>query len=227
MSPTGSAVSGVRDGIVAQGESESRYPQTLIPQGADDLTQSPPPQDGVSAKSKKIKTKNKKGSARKKTKFGDEKMVVEDFDSVDDFEKASFREVWQTCCVHSLGEWGRIAAAIILLFICAYFFIVGIELVNASAQVMAGCKAGQIFGEITNPLTALMIGILATAMIHSSGATTAIVVALVEASVLTISQGIYMVMGANIGTTVRSKCINPGAFPFTPCHILLTRCTVH
>jgi solute carrier family 34 (sodium-dependent phosphate cotransporter) len=82
------------------------------------------------------------------------------------------------------------------LLVCVYFFMVGIDLLGTSAQVMAGCKAGEIFGASSNPLTALMIGILVTVLLQSSGTTTGIIVALVEANVLTTAEGIYLVMGA-------------------------------
>jgi len=45
-----------------------------------------------------------------------------------------------------------------------------------------------------------MMSILATILLQSSGATTAIIVALMETGTISVSQGIYMVMGSNIGT---------------------------
>jgi sodium-dependent phosphate cotransporter len=53
-----------------------------------------------------------------------------------------------------------------------------------------------------------MTSILATFMLQSSGTATAIIVALVEEGSISVSQGIYMVMGANIGTTVTSTIVS-------------------
>jgi solute carrier family 34 (sodium-dependent phosphate cotransporter) len=57
-----------------------------------------------------------------------------------------------------------------------------------------------------------MIGILVTVLMQSSSTSTAVVVSLVEVQVLTVSQGIYMVMGANIGTAVTSTIVSLGHF---------------
>lgn len=54
-----------------------------------------------------------------------------------------------------------------------------------------------------------MIGILATSMLQSSSTTTSIVVTLVG-STITVSQGIYMIMGANIGTSITNTIVAMG-----------------
>jgi Na+/Pi-cotransporter len=139
-------------------------------------------------------------------KFGDSHMVFDEASFGEEgyyFERASCQDVYKACCVHTKREWLWRAGAVVLLLVSVYFFMVGMDLLGTSAQVMAGCKAGEIFGASTNPLTALMVGILVTVLLQSSGTTTGVIVSLVEARVLTTAAGIYMVMGANIGTTVR------------------------
>jgi sodium-dependent phosphate cotransporter len=83
-----------------------------------------------------------------------------------------------------------------------YFFLVSIELLGSAAKVIGGCSAGGLFGSITNPFAALVIGILATVLVQSSSTTTSIIVTLVGAEALSVKSGIYMVMGSNIGTSV-------------------------
>mmetsp|Transcript_26035 Transcript_26035/g.49385 ORF Transcript_26035/g.49385 Transcript_26035/m.49385 type:complete len:560 (+) Transcript_26035:958-2637(+) len=70
-----------------------------------------------------------------------------------------------------------------------------------------GCTAGTLLGSDTNPLASLLIGIIATALLQSSSTTTAIVVSLVSGG-LDVDQGIYIVMGANIGTSVTSMLVS-------------------
>jgi sodium-dependent phosphate cotransporter len=83
-----------------------------------------------------------------------------------------------------------------------------LALLGDSAQVMGGCRAGELFNNESNPLSSLMTGILATVLMQSSSTTTGIVVSLVEAKVLDLDHGIYLVMGANIGTTVTSTIVS-------------------
>jgi sodium-dependent phosphate cotransporter len=75
---------------------------------------------------------------------------------------------------------------------------------------MAGCTAGSLLGDSTNPIAALMIGTLATVLIQSSSTTTSIIVSLVGSDIITTEQAIYMVMGANIGTTVTNTLVALG-----------------
>jgi sodium-dependent phosphate cotransporter len=89
-----------------------------------------------------------------------------------------------------------------------YFFLVGIELLSTSAKVLTGCTATQLFAD-ANPVAGLMIGILVTVMIQSSSTTTSIIVTLVGSG-LNVQSAIYMIMGANIGTTVTNTLVAMG-----------------
>jgi sodium-dependent phosphate cotransporter len=153
----------------------------------------------------------KKRCALKKNasvRFGDSDFHVEELGFLEEAEKASFHEVVTTCCCHSMGDWGVIFAGVVLLMGCLYFFLFGLTLLGDSAQVMAGCRAGELFNNESNPLSSLMTGILATVLMQSSGTTTGVIVSLVEAKVLDIEHGIYLVMGANIGTSVTSTVVS-------------------
>ena len=127
----------------------------------------------------------------------DEKALVPD--AV--LEDATWGEVFKSCCCHSPSEWGMIMVGVVAICFCLYFFLFGLDLIGNGAKVMGGCTAGELFGDDTNPVAGLMVGILSTAIIQSSSTTTSIVVALVGAESVSVNQGIYMVMGANIGTS--------------------------
>lgn len=102
-----------------------------------------------------------------------------------------------------------IAFGIFLVCFFLYFFLVGLELLGSGAKVMSGCTAGELFGDDTNPVAGLMIGILATVLLQSSSTTTSIIVSLVG-SAISVRQGIYMIMGANIGTSVTNTIVAIG-----------------
>ena len=91
-----------------------------------------------------------------------------------------------------------------------YFFLFGLELLGSGAKVLGGCTAGELFGDEANPVAGLMIGILATVLLQSSSTTTSIVVALVGADAVSVRQGIFMIMGANIGTSVTNTIVALG-----------------
>jgi sodium-dependent phosphate cotransporter len=161
------------------------------------------PRDGRSC-NEKSKRRKKKTSVR----FGDSDFHIEELGYLEEAERASFPEVVMACCFHSLEDWSLIIGGIVLLMGCLYFFLFGLALLGDSAQVMAGCRAGELFNNESNPLSSLMTGILATVLMQSSSTTTGVIVSLVEAKVLDIEHGIYLVMGANIGTSVTSTIVS-------------------
>ncbi|EED90301.1 sodium phosphate cotransporter, partial [Thalassiosira pseudonana CCMP1335] len=91
-----------------------------------------------------------------------------------------------------------------------YFFLLSLELLGSSAKVLGGCSAGGLMGDNANPVAGLVIGELATALVQSSSTTTSIIVSLVGAGALSVQNGIYMVMGANIGTSVTNTIVSMG-----------------
>lgn len=64
----------------------------------------------------------------------------------------------------------------------------------------------------TNRVTGVLTGVLITALVQSSSATTVMVVSFVNAGLLTLSQSIGVIMGANIGTTVTAWIISALGF---------------
>ena len=132
-----------------------------------------------------------------------------DFDTEDEVGEATWQEVGQACCVHTPQEWAWIGLALLAAATLLYFFLFGLELLGSGAKVMSGCRAGELFGDDTNPIAGLMIGILTTVLLQSSSTTTSIIVSLVGETI-SVQQGIYMVMGANIGTSVTSTIVAIG-----------------
>lgn len=98
--------------------------------------------------------------------------------------------------------------SLVLFFL--YWFIFALDLLGEGAQVLTGCVAGGLFGENTNPVASLIIGVLATALFQSSSTTSSIVVSLVGAGSIPVEPGIYMIMGANIGTSVTNTIVAMG-----------------
>lgn len=70
--------------------------------------------------------------------------------------------------------------------------------------------AEQLLSATSNPLTALSVGILATAIVQSSSTTTSIIVGLVAAGAVSGPAAVFMIMGANIGTTLTSMLVSLG-----------------
>ena len=84
------------------------------------------------------------------------------------------------------------------------------NLLGTAAKVIGGCTAGALFGDDTNPVAGVMVGILCTVLIQSSSSTTSIIVSLVGAGQVSVRSGIFMVMGANIGTSVTNTIVAMG-----------------
>jgi len=123
---------------------------------------------------------------------------------------ATWKEVFNACCVHTPEEWGYVVLGICSVLFFLYFFLLGLDLLGAAAKVMGGCTAGSLFGDETNPVAALCIGILVTVLLQSSSTTTSIIVSLVGADSIGVKSGIYMIMGSNIGTSVTNTIVAMG-----------------
>lgn len=98
-------------------------------------------------------------------------------------------------------------------------FLFGIYHMSASLKKLAGSKLGIIIEKSTNTtLKGILVGFLITAIIQSSSGTTAIVVGLITAGLLSLKQALAIIIGANIGTTVTSILIglNLGQYAAIP-----------
>ena len=141
------------------------------------------------------------------THFGDADFAEE---TVEEIAEASWGEVAQACCQHDAMGWGKIFLGACAAIFFLYFFLFSLELLGNSAKVLGGCSAGGLLSSDTNPVASLVIGELATALVQSSSTTTSIVVTLVGAGSINVKNGIYLIMGANIGTSVTNTIIAMG-----------------
>ena len=92
-------------------------------------------------------------------------------------------------------------------------FLYGMKIMSEGLQKLAGDKMRRILTAMTtNRVTGVLTGMLITALIQSSSATTVMVVSFVNAGLLTLAQSIGVIMGANIGTTVTAWIISALGF---------------
>mmetsp|Transcript_62796 Transcript_62796/g.140114 ORF Transcript_62796/g.140114 Transcript_62796/m.140114 type:complete len:557 (+) Transcript_62796:70-1740(+) len=89
-----------------------------------------------------------------------------------------------------------------------YFFLMGLDMMGSSFLVLGGKGAGELFTITDNPITGLMVGILATVLVQSSSTSTSIVVGLVGADQVSVMNAIPIIMGANIGTSVTNTIVS-------------------
>jgi phosphate:Na+ symporter len=92
-------------------------------------------------------------------------------------------------------------------------FLYGMKIMSEGLQKVAGDRLRKILTAMTtNRVTGVLTGVLITALIQSSSATTVMVVSFVNAGLLTLAQSIGVIMGANIGTTVTAWLISALGF---------------
>ena len=87
-------------------------------------------------------------------------------------------------------------------------FLYGMEIMGDGLKQGSGATLKNVLGKLThNTLMGLITGTLVTAVIQSSTATIVLTVGLIGAGILNLKQGVSIVMGANIGTTVTAQII--------------------
>lgn len=88
-------------------------------------------------------------------------------------------------------------------------FLYGMNVMADGLQKSAGNKLKQLLGFLTNNrLMGVVVGALITAIIQSSSATTVMVVGFVNAGIMTLTQAVGVIMGANIGTTITAWIVS-------------------
>ena len=88
-------------------------------------------------------------------------------------------------------------------------FLYGMKVMSDGLMKVAGDRMRNILASMTsNRVFGVMTGFIITAVIQSSSATTLMVVSFVNASLLTLTESVSVIMGANIGTTVTAWLIN-------------------
>ena len=96
-------------------------------------------------------------------------------------------------------------------------FIFGMNKMTDNLQAVAGSEMRRIMKKLTDTrLKGVIVGMSVTALIQSSSATTVMLIGFVNAGILTLSQAVGVIMGANIGSTITAQLIafNIGQYAF-------------
>ncbi len=87
-------------------------------------------------------------------------------------------------------------------------FLYGMQMMSSGLEAAAGNKMKQILEKLTaNRFMGVLVGMVITAIIQSSSATTVMVVGFVNSGMMTLRQAVWIIMGANIGTTITGQLI--------------------
>ncbi|MET0088055.1 MAG: Na/Pi cotransporter family protein [Sedimenticola sp.] len=113
-------------------------------------------------------------------------------------------------------EWGVMAMK---LFGGLALFLFGMEQMAESLKAVAGDRMKKILAKLTaNRLMGAITGAFVTAVIQSSSVTTVLVVGFISAGLMSLSQSVGIIMGANIGTTITAQIV---AFKVTKAALLM------
>ena len=87
-------------------------------------------------------------------------------------------------------------------------FLYGMQMMSTGLETAAGNKMKTILERLTsNRIKGVLAGAIITAVIQSSSATTVMVVGFVNSGLMTLRQAVWVIMGANIGTTITGQLI--------------------
>ena len=87
-------------------------------------------------------------------------------------------------------------------------FLYGMQMMSGGLEAAAGNKMKKILEKLTsNRFLGVLVGAVITAVIQSSSATTVMVVGFVNSGMMTLRQAVWIIMGANIGTTITGQLI--------------------
>lgn len=96
-------------------------------------------------------------------------------------------------------------------------FLYGMQMMSSGLENVAGNKMKQILEKLTaNRFLGVLVGAGITAVIQSSSATTVMVVGFVNSGMMTLRQAVWIIMGANIGTTITGQLIALDVGAFAP-----------
>lgn len=87
-------------------------------------------------------------------------------------------------------------------------FLYGMQMMSTGLEAAAGNRMKVILEKLTaNRFMGILVGALITAVIQSSSATTVMAVGFVNSGMMTLNQAVWIIMGANIGTTITGQLI--------------------
>ncbi len=94
-------------------------------------------------------------------------------------------------------------------------FLYGMKLMSEGLQKIAGDKLRTTLAAMTNNrFTGMLTGVIVTALVQSSSATTVMIVSFVNAGLITLAESMAVIMGANVGTTATTWIIAVFGFKF-------------
>lgn len=110
----------------------------------------------------------------------------------------------------------EITKSIILLLVGVSLFIVGMNLMSSGLKKSTGPSLKRLFNKIqNNRFAGLGIGAGVTALIQSSGATSVMTIGFINTGVMTMFQGLAIILGAYIGTTITGVLVSFSSFSFS------------
>ena len=96
-------------------------------------------------------------------------------------------------------------------------FLYGMQMMSDGLENAAGDRMERILEKLTsNRIIGVAVGALITAIIQSSSATTVMVVGFVNSGMMTLQQAVWIIMGANIGTTITGQLVALDIGAFAP-----------
>ena len=108
-------------------------------------------------------------------------------------------------------NWTKVALFWFVIY-CVWVFLLVLSVMGTGFKLLGGKDSAKMFDVVDNPISGVMIGILATVLVQSSSTTTSIIISLVGANELSVNSAVFMVMGANIGTSVTNTIVAMGHF---------------
>ena len=101
------------------------------------------------------------------------------------------------------SSWGNVLTAVLQILGALGVFLFGMKVMSEGIQKVGGGRMRQALATMTkNRFTGMLTGLVLTGIIQSSSATTVLVVSFVNAGLLTLTESIGIIMGANLGTTL-------------------------
>ena len=109
-----------------------------------------------------------------------------------------------------MDQTAKIISIVICIILLLYFFICSLSIFKVAFQLLCSNLSTSVlaYTNLGNPILGLMLGVVSTAIIQSSSATTSIVVAMAAGGIITLREGIPVVMGSNVGTSITSTMVS-------------------
>ncbi|MDE0927750.1 MAG: Na/Pi symporter [Acidimicrobiales bacterium] len=98
----------------------------------------------------------------------------------------------------------------LLVLALLYMFLTGVNLLGGGFKTLGNDLVDGLFQGVSNPVAGLFVGLLATVLVQSSSVSTSVIVGLVASGVVSTSDAVPMIMGANLGTTVTNTLASLG-----------------